>query len=110
MFVTVGAKSAIKQSLEILGRVGTTVIVGMPASEVSAEYDPGDLASKGQSIVGSKMGSSSVSRDIPKLVALYQQGDLKLDELVSQRFSLENINEAIASVKRGAALRYLVVF
>jgi Zn-dependent alcohol dehydrogenase len=56
------------------------------------------------------MGSSSVSRDIPKLVALYQQGDLKLDELVSQRFSLENINEAIASVKRGEALRNLVVF
>jgi Zn-dependent alcohol dehydrogenase len=103
VFVTVGAKSAIKQS-------GTTVIVGMPASEVLAEYDPGDLASKGQSIVGSKMGSSSVSRDIPKLVALYQQGDLKLDELVSQRFSLENINEAIASVKRGEALRNLVVF
>jgi|TARA_B100001059_G_scaffold128176_1_gene128071 Zn-dependent alcohol dehydrogenase len=110
VFVTVGAKSAIKQSLEILGRAGTTVIVGMPASEVLAEYDPGDLASKGQSIVGSKMGSSSVSRDIPKLVALYQQGDLKLDELVSQRFSLENINEAIASVKRGEALRNLVVF
>ena len=110
VFVTVGAKSAIEQSLEILGRAGTTVIVGMPASEVLAEYDPADLASKGQAIVGSKMGSSSVSRDIPQLVALYQQGSLKLDELVSQRFALDDINEAIASVKRGEALRNLVVF
>ena len=50
----------------------------------------------GHAIVGAKWGSISVSRDMLKLVALYQQGDVKLVELVSQRFSLENINEAIA--------------
>lgn len=110
VFVTVGAKSAAEQALPLLARAGKAVIVGMPASGVFAEYDPGDLASKGQALLGSKMGSSSVKRDIPHLVDLYQSGRLKLDVLISGRYALEDINEAIASVKRGEALRNLVIF
>lgn len=110
VFVTVGVKAAIEQSLDILAKAGTAVIVGMPASGVLAEYDPGEFAAKGQSLVGSKMGSASVRRDIPKLAALYQAGTLKLDELVSGRYALEDINDAIASVKRGEALRNVVIF
>ena len=75
-----------------------------------AEYDPGELAAKGQSLLGSKMGSSSVKRDIPQLVQLYEQGVLKLDELISGRYRLDEINDAIASVRRGEALRNLVIF
>jgi S-(hydroxymethyl)glutathione dehydrogenase/alcohol dehydrogenase len=108
--ITVGAKSAAEQALALLARAGTVVVVGMPASGVVAEYDPGELASKGQSLLGSKMGSSSVKRDIPRLVDLYQCGALKLDELISGRYRLDDINEAIASVKRGEALRNLVIF
>ncbi len=110
LFVTVGAKSAIEQSLGMLARGGTAVIVGMPASGVMAQYDPGEFAAAGQSIIGSKMGSASVSRDIPELVKLYQAGSLKLDELISGRYALEDINDAIASVQRGEALRNVVIF
>ena len=110
VFVTVGARSAIKQGMQILSRAGTLVIVGMPASEILLECDPGELASRGQSLVGSKMGSSSVSRDIPLLVNLYQEGTLKLDELISGRYALHDINDAIDSVKRGEAFRNVVIF
>lgn len=110
VFVTVGAKAAIDQSVALLGRGGTVVVVGMPVSGVLAEYDPGTLASMSQKIVGSKMGSARVAEDIPKLVALYEQGHLKLDELVSGRYPLDDINLAIASVKRGEALRHVIVF
>jgi Zn-dependent alcohol dehydrogenase len=48
--------------------------------------------------------------DIPKLVALYEQGRLKLDELISQRYPLEQINQAIAEVNRGEVLRNVVIF
>lgn len=109
-FITVGAKSAAEQALALLARAGTAIVVGMPASGVCAEYDPGTLASKGQSLLGSKMGAGSVKRDIPYLVRLYQRGTLKLDELISGRYRLDDINDAIASVKRGEALRNLVVF
>jgi S-(hydroxymethyl)glutathione dehydrogenase/alcohol dehydrogenase len=43
-------------------------------------------------------------------VSLYQQGRFKLDELVSGRYPLEEINEAVASVNRGEALRNVIVF
>jgi Zn-dependent alcohol dehydrogenase len=61
-------------------------------------------------MLGSKMGSARLGVDIPKLVALYQQGRLKLDQLVSARYPLEDINRAIADVKRGEALRNVIVF
>ena len=54
--------------------------------------------------------SASVSRDIPELVKLYQAGSLKLDELISGRYALDDINDAIASVQRGEALRNVVIF
>lgn len=110
VFISVGAKSAIDSSVKLLAHGGTAVVVGMPASGVMAEYDPGELAARSQRIIGSKMGSACVSEDIPKLVSLYQQGSLKLDELISGRYRLEDINEAIASSKSGAALRNVIVF
>jgi len=48
--------------------------------------------------------------DIPKLIALYQEGVLKLDELISGHYPLERINEAIASSEKGADLRNVISF
>jgi Zn-dependent alcohol dehydrogenase len=56
------------------------------------------------------MGSSRIARDIPLLVEHYRNGKLKLDELVSGRYPLASINEAIAAVRHGAALRNVIVF
>jgi S-(hydroxymethyl)glutathione dehydrogenase/alcohol dehydrogenase len=109
-FVTVGAKAAMEQSLALIGRGGGVVIVGMPPSGVAASYDPGWLAGDEKRILGSKMGSGRVPVDIPRLVALYRQGRIKLDELITARYPLEQINEAIAAVKRGEALRNVIVF
>lgn len=110
VFVTVGAASAIDQALSLVRRGGTVVIVGMPASGVRTTIDPGMLAEDGVRIVGSKMGSANVAVDVPRLVELYRAGRLKLDELVSGRYVLDDINEAIASVKGGEALRNVIVF
>lgn len=110
VFVSVGAKPAIDGAAQYITRNGAIVIVGMPPSGVFGEYDPGTLAGWSQKIIGSKMGSAQVARDIPYLVTLYQEGRLKLDELVTGRFALEQINEAIASTKRGEALRNVIVF
>jgi len=109
-FVTVGAKSAVEQALTLIKRNGAAVIVGMPASGVTCAFDPGWLAADGQRILGSKMGSARIQIDVPNIVALYKQGRVKLDELISGRYALAQINEAIASVKRGEALRNVIVF
>lgn len=110
VFVTVGAKAAFDQSYGLLAPAGAVVLVGMPASGVTSEFDPGTLAGAGQRILGSKMGSARIDEDIPRFVALYREGRLKLDELITGRYRLADINEAIASAKRGEALRNVIVF
>ena len=110
VFVSVGSKLAIEQGMDLLRPGGSLVIVGMPASGVTIELDPGSLASRGQRVLGSKMGSSRIDIDIPRLEALYRRGDLRLDELVSGRYPLAAINDAIADVRRGVALRNVIVF
>jgi S-(hydroxymethyl)glutathione dehydrogenase/alcohol dehydrogenase len=56
------------------------------------------------------MGSTRLSVEIPRLIDLYRQGRLKLDELITARYSLDRINEAIAAVEHGEARRNVVVF
>ena len=110
VFVTVGAKPAIDSAYTLMGRTGAVVLVGMPATGVMSEIDPGTIAAESQRILGSKMGSGRVQVDIPYLANLYVQGRLKLDELVTSRYRLDEINEAIASTKSGKALRNVIVF
>jgi Zn-dependent alcohol dehydrogenase len=55
-------------------------------------------------------GLCKLSVDIPKLVSLYQAGRFKLDELITVRYPLDQINEAIAVVVNGKALRNVIVF
>ncbi len=109
MFVTVGAKAAIDGAFALLAPGGSLVLVGMPAAGVSAEFDPGTLAGAGQRILGSKMGSANVRVDVPRLVDLYRQGRLKLDELISGRYTLDQINDAIENTKSGAARRNVIL-
>jgi S-(hydroxymethyl)glutathione dehydrogenase/alcohol dehydrogenase len=110
VIVAVGVGRAIEQGPRLLRRAGTMVIVGMPASGVTASIDPATIANEEKRIVGSKMGSARIAVDVPNLVGLYREGRLKLDELITGRYPLEQINEAIASVSSGKAIRNLIVF
>ena len=110
VFVTVGVKSAFDSSYGMLAKSGSVVLVGMPASGVMSEIDPGTMAAYSQNILGSKMGSARIQVDIPNLFDLYGQGRVKLDELVTKTYPIEQINEAIDAVKRGEALRNVIVF
>ncbi len=110
VFVTVGSTKAIEQGLGLLRKAGSLVIVGMPAIGETFDVEALDFADASQRIMGSKMGSTRLNVDIPKLVSLYQEGRLKLDELISGRYPIEEINEAIASVNRAEALRNVIVF
>jgi S-(hydroxymethyl)glutathione dehydrogenase / alcohol dehydrogenase len=56
------------------------------------------------------MGEATIATDIPMLVDLYREGRLLLDELVTRTYPLEEINEAIAAVNAGRALRNVIVF
>jgi S-(hydroxymethyl)mycothiol dehydrogenase len=108
--VTVGAIPAYNDAPRYLGWGGRMVMIGMPHSGAMAEYEPVVLAYMAQGMIGSKMGDVVIRRDIPWLADLYEQGRLKLDELVSGRWSLEQINEAIADTNGGDAKRNVILF
>lgn len=110
VLVTVGAIPAYDSAPRYLAPGGKVVMVGMPHSGDMSTYEPVILAALGQGMVGSKMGDVVISRDIPWMVDLYEQGRLKLDELVSGRWTLDQINEAIADTKSGAARRNVILF
>ncbi len=110
VFVTVGNVKAFETAPRYLASHGKMVMVGMPHSGQMVEYEPVVVAAVAQQMIGSKMGDVVLARDIPWMVDLYQQGRLKLDELISGRWRLDQINEAIADTKTGAARRNVIVF
>lgn len=110
VIVTVGAIPAYNTAPAYLALGGKVVMVGMPHAGQKAEYGPVGMAAFGQSLVGTKMGDTVIARDIPWMIDLYQQGRLKLDELISGRWTLSEINEAIEDTKTGAARRNVILF
>ena len=110
VFVAAGSRTAIESGLPLVASMGALVLVGMPPSGVRIDFDPGALAAANQRILGSKMGTTTVATDIPRLIQYYEAGRLRLDELISGRFPLEEINTAIDQVRSGSAVRNVIVF
>ncbi|QOL81505.1 zinc-binding dehydrogenase [Pseudooceanicola spongiae] len=110
VLVTVGVAQVYDMAPRYLARGGRIVMVGMPHGDKTASYSPLIMADSGQAIVGSKMGNVVIKRDIPWMVDLYGQGRLKLDELISGTWRLDQINEAIADTLTGSARRNVILF
>ncbi len=110
VFVTVGAAAAYDQSYSLLAKGGAVVLVGMAPNGVTSAIDPTTIADQSQRILGSKMGSTRLGTDIAMLVSLYEQGRLLLDELITGRYRLDQINEAIDDVVAGNAVRNVIMF
>lgn len=109
-FVTAGSPAAIGLGLTLSRRAGTVVIVGITATGETIPVDAGELADSARRVLGSKMGSIRPQVDLPAMAEQYRSGRLKLDELVTARFPLDQINEAIDTARRGQGLRTVIVF
>ncbi len=110
VFVTVGSVAAYKSALDYLAVRGELIMVGMTASGQEMGIEPVNVAAMSQVLRGSKMGDTVLQRDIPVLIEHYKAGRLKLDELISNRYSLNQINEAIEDTKAGQSRRNVIVF
>lgn len=109
-FVAVGAVQAFQSAPGFLAPKGEMVLVGMPPVGAAASYEPVNLAGASQVFRGSSMGDTVLARDIPWLIEQYRQGRLKLDELITGRYPLDRINEAIADTRAGKARRNVILF
>jgi Zn-dependent alcohol dehydrogenase len=110
VFVTVGNPAAAQQGYKLAANQGTVVFVGIPDWQATMPLPIGLTVLSEKRVTGSFMGSTRLQVDVPKLVSLYQNGRLKLDELITGRYPLAQINEAIANMEDGHALRNVIVF
>lgn len=107
-YVTVGSTAAMEQAVELCRNGGAVVVVGLTAEGHYARFETSGFASGEKRMIGSFLGSTDLERDVPEMVALYRSGELLLDELVSRRFPLEQINDAIAATAAGTERRTVV--
>jgi Zn-dependent alcohol dehydrogenase len=110
VFVTVGSAQAAATAFQLVGPQGTVVQVGIPPSDAVLPLQLRDIPGSERKLIGSFMGSTRLSVDVPRLFDLYKTGRLKLDELVSARYPLTQINEAIAAAASGQGYRHVIMF
>jgi S-(hydroxymethyl)glutathione dehydrogenase/alcohol dehydrogenase len=103
-FEAVGAIPVIRQALEALGPGGTLTIVGVPKVGSSYEFVVHALY-QNKSILGSRYGAARPQRDFPMLADLYLGGRLKVDELITRHYRLEEFDAAIADLRGGQLAR-----
>ncbi len=106
-FEAIGNVKAARQAFDMVRRGGTAVVVGMMPfnSEISL---PGAAFLGEKKCIGSFYGSTRFRVDMPRLCEFYLQGKIKLDELVTRRYDLEQINEAFDAMKKGEVARSIM--
>ncbi|WP_300397423.1 Zn-dependent alcohol dehydrogenase [uncultured Sphingobium sp.] len=105
----IGLAKTAEDAFTMLRRGGTATIVGMiPVGQKVSLNGYEFLAEK--SLKGSNMGSNRFPVDIPRLVDFYMAGRLRLDELISRRIGLHQIEEAFAEMKGGNIARSVITF
>ena len=100
---------AAEQSFEMLKVGGTATLVGMVPFGEKIELHGADFLRE-RRIQGSSMGSNRFRRDMPHLIELYLQGRLHLDDWISDRIKIEEINEGFTAMKEGRTVRSLIDF
>ena len=108
-FEAIGLKKAAEQAYEALAPGGTATIVGMVPLGQKVEIDGFSLLFE-KRIQGCFMGSNRFRIDMPRLIEFYEQGRLNLDDMISKRGKLEDVNEAFRAMKAGEVARTVLMF
>lgn len=104
----VGRPETYKQAFYARDLAGTVVLVGVPTPEMTLELPLLDVFGRGGSLKSSWYGDCLPSRDFPMLVDLYKQGKLDLDAFVTERITIDQVEEAFDKMHDGAVLRSVV--
>ena len=110
-FEVIGLQQTIDQTIAMTRRGGQAILVGVPRMEAMVQVPAFlGLVFQEKTIKGCWYGSSNVQRDVPKLIDLYNKGELKLDELVSRTITLDQVNEAFETMKTGEVARSVISY
>lgn len=108
-FEMLGLKVTAEQAFAMLAPGGTATIVGMVPFGQKIELHGFDLLRE-RRLQGSNMGSNHFRVDMPRLIEFYLNGKLHLDDWISAKLKLSEINEGFANMKAGKTVRSIVVF
>jgi len=109
-FEAVGLPATIRQAYDSTRKRGMTVAVGVTPMATEVAVPEMSLVFEEKILTGSLYGSSRPRIDIPRLIALYRAGKLKLEDLLTRRYPFAQINEAYEALERGEVARSIVVF
>ena len=108
-FEAIGLKVTAQQAFKMVRRGGTATVIGMiPVGTMVEIHGPELLAEK--KLQGSNMGSNRFRVDMPRFVDFYLQGRLHLDDMISDRIQLKDVNDAFIQLETGKVARNLIVF
>jgi len=108
-FEALGREETVQQAWASLDVRGQLVLVGLLPSGARITLDASPFVSE-QSVLGCYFGSADLHRDIPVLVGHYLRGDLALDELITRRITLDQLDEAFDDLRSGRGARSVLVF
>jgi S-(hydroxymethyl)glutathione dehydrogenase/alcohol dehydrogenase len=108
-FEAIGLKKAAEQAFECIRPGGTATVIGMIPVGQKIELE-GSVFLREKRIQGCSMGSNRFKVDMPKYVDFYQRGLLRLDEMITRRGKLEDVNEAFRAMKAGEVARTVLMF
>jgi alcohol dehydrogenase len=109
-FEMAGSVKALELAYRITRRGGTTVTAGLPPPSHGFTVPQVNLVAEERTVKGSYIGTCVPVRDIPHYIALYRQGRLPVDRLMSGQLALEDINEGFDRLHEGKVVRQIVVF
>jgi S-(hydroxymethyl)glutathione dehydrogenase/alcohol dehydrogenase len=109
-FEAIGTIQLIEQAIESTRPFwGTTVLVGLPPMGESLSVNPWDYLF-GRRLIGTWFGGAKGRSDVPKIVDLYMEKKIDIDELVTHKLSLEQINEGFDLMRNGESIRSVITF
>ena len=109
-FEAVGHPMLLRNAFDMLRKHGTLIVVGMPKTGSEMAFPVLDMMYRNLKIITSGMGDVPFQLFVPQLARWYLDGRLKLDELVSRRIGLDQIEEAYRSSAAGAVARNVITF
>ncbi len=109
-FEMAGSVKALELAYKVTRRGGTTVTAGLPPPTHTLPVPVVNLVAEERTVKGSYVGGCVPVRDLPRYVALYRQGRLPVDRLMTGRLSLTDINAGFDRLREGKAVRQVVEF
>lgn len=105
-----GHPRAFETAFRVTAPGGTTVTAGLPAPGALSQIEPLTLTAEARTVVGSYLGSSIPAQDIPAYEALWRDGTLPAEKLITATIALDDINRALDVLDTGDAIRQVILF